>query len=236
MRSVHGLKNADKLYKDMTLKEYSDTMFGRKCFEHGLIMAMDYWVIYLLNKHIIDNGLMKPHFKGKYGNAEKIRKAQPEVIKYLNSVISDKKIVNVYLNVEWCGGKAKKTAAATNKNVKKRAKRVVTKEERALMIEVHTEILTMGVIPSDRYCRMSLSELNEYTEFTQYLVDKLGQWLADMFAAQYLLLQGNAASASFHLNKPEVIASNELTEVALSDADFDKVENGVKPLGVSSKR
>ena len=235
MRSVHGLKNADKLYKDMTLKEYSDTMFGRKCFEHGLIMAMDYWVIYLLNKHIIDNGLMKPHFKGKYGNAEKIRKAQPEVIKYLNSVISDKKIVNVYLNVEWCGGKAKKTSAATKSNVKKRAKRVVTKEERALMIEVHTEILTSGVIPSDRYCRMSLDELNEYTEFTQYLVKRLGQWLADMFAAQYLLLQGNAPAGFKIKPKEHIIIEGELADVAMSDADFDKVENGVKLIGVSSK-
>ncbi len=105
---AQNMKELEKPYKEMSLDEYSNTTYGAKFFGLGKVVMLDYWVIYNLNRHIIDNNLLDSRIKGKYGTVDKIRAKHTEVISYLNKVVSSSKLVTSYLSVEWCGNKPKK--------------------------------------------------------------------------------------------------------------------------------
>lgn len=73
-----------------------------------VLPKLDYWTIYLINKHVIESKLLDQRFKGKFGTATKIRKKYPEVVRYLSSVIAEVSLITEYLSVEWCGNSPKK--------------------------------------------------------------------------------------------------------------------------------
>ncbi len=97
------------------------------------------------------------------------------------------------------------------------------------MAQLHREIVDNNLLPFERLCVMDIDELNSYTEVTAYIVGQLGSENASLFAAQYLL--GSGAKPSKVIEA--VVVGNKLSEVTLTDSQFDEVEDNVRVVGVA---
>ena len=103
------------------------------------------------------------------------------------------------------------------------------------MVKLHREIVKYKTLPLDRLCRMSIEELNSHTEVCEDIVARLGQEGANKFAAQYLLLLPDSVEEIPLEVVIEPKVNDTLTDVVLTDEQFDLVEDAVTVVGVASK-
>lgn len=106
--------------------------------------------------------------------------------------------------------------------------------EQIKMAKVHKHLISTGLIPLDRLCKMSIEELDNYPEAIGYIKSNVDNY--KLFIAQYLLQMGKYKHTKNTDVKPSLPYSGptgNLAEVAITDGELDAMDNVM--MGVKGK-